>query len=126
MGRTSDRYGRRPIIAVGLVLSALSFGAIPLLKDFSSLLVAAALFGFGEAFVTSSANALVADLCQERHFGTAMGTFGTIFDIGHAAGPILAGYLLLSFSYVQSFWLIAAISLASVPVFLWQVRTEGT
>jgi MFS family permease len=125
MGRTSDRYGRRPIIAAGLVLSALSFGAIPLLKDFSTLLVAAACFGFGEALVTSSANALVADLCQERHFGTAMGAFGTIFDLGHASGPILAGYLLLNFSYLQSFWIIAALSLASVPVFLWQVRVEN-
>jgi DHA1 family multidrug resistance protein-like MFS transporter len=125
MGRTSDRYGRRPIIAAGLVLSALSFAVIPLLRDFSTLLVAAALFGFGEAFVTSSANALVADLCQERHFGTAMGAFGTIFDIGHASGPILAGYLLLHFNYLTSFWIIAAISLASVPVFLWQVKTEG-
>ncbi len=32
----------------------------------------------GEALVTSSTAALVADICQERHFGTAMGTFGTI------------------------------------------------
>ncbi|MCX5893723.1 MAG: MFS transporter, partial [Deltaproteobacteria bacterium] len=93
MGRTSDRYGRRPVIAGGLVLSALAFGTIPLLHDFTWLLVAAAFFGLGEAFVTSSANALVADLCQEQHFGTAMGAFGTIFDVGHAAGPILAGYL---------------------------------
>ncbi len=125
MGRTSDRYGRRPVIAGGLVLSALAFGAIPLLRDFTWLVAAAAFFGLGEAFVTSSANALVADLCQERHFGTAMGAFGTIFDIGHAAGPILAGYLLLSYSYVQSFWIIACLLLASVPVFLWQVQTEG-
>jgi len=124
MGRTSDRYGRRSIIAAGLVLSALSFGAVPLLRDFSALLVAAAFFGLGEAFVTSSANALVADLCQERHFGTAMGAFGTIFDIGHASGPILAGYLLLSLNYLQSFWVLAFLLLASVPVFLRQVRPE--
>jgi len=124
MGRTSDRYGRRPIIAAGLMLSAVSFGAIPLLKDFSWLLAAAAIFGFGEAFVTSSANALVADLCQQRHFGTAMGAFGTIFDIGHAAGPILAGYLLIRFSYLESFWVLSALLLLSVPVFWWNVRTE--
>ncbi len=124
MGRTSDRYGRRLIIAAGLVFSALSFGAIPLLRDFSWLLLAAALFGLGEALVTSSANALVADLCQERHFGTAMGAFGTIFDIGHASGPILAGYLLLNFNYFQAFGIIAVLSLVSVPIFLWQVRAE--
>ena len=80
-----------PSLPAVLVLSALAFGTIPLLRDFSTLLVAAAVFGLGEAFVTSSANALVADLCQERHFGTAMGAFGTIFDIGHAAGPSWPG-----------------------------------
>jgi len=87
--------------------------------------LAAAFFGLGEALVTSSANALVADLCQERHFGTAMGAFGAIFDVGHAAGPILAGYLLLSFNYWQSFWILTFLLLASVPVFLWQVQTGG-
>jgi MFS family permease len=124
MGRTSDRYGRRPVIAVGLILSAISFGAVPLLQDFAWLLMAAAVFGIGEAFITSSANALVADLCRERHFGTAMGAFGTIFDIGHAAGPILAGYLLIQFNYAQSFWILSSLLLLSVPVFLWHVRTE--
>ena len=33
MGRTSDRYGRRPLINGGMVLCALSFGAIPLLQE---------------------------------------------------------------------------------------------
>ena len=34
MGRISDRYGRRPLINGGMVLCALSFGAIPLLHNF--------------------------------------------------------------------------------------------
>ncbi len=60
----------------------------------------------------------------ERHFGTAMGAFGTIFDVGHAAGPILAGYLLLSFNYRQSFWVLSALLLLSIPIFLGNVRHE--
>jgi MFS family permease len=86
MGKTSDRYGRKPLIVSGMLLCAVSFGCIPLLKDFHSLLIAAIFFGLGEAFVTSSSAAMVADFCKEKHFGTAMGTFGTIFDIGHASG----------------------------------------
>ena len=79
MGRISDRYGRRPLINGGMVLCALSFGAIPLLHNFYPLLITATFFGLGEALVTSSSAALVADICRQRHFGTAMGTFGTIF-----------------------------------------------
>jgi MFS family permease len=124
MGKTSDRYGRKPLITAGLVLCAFSFGAIPLLKDFYLLAIAAIFFGLGESFVTSSSAALVADICKEKHFGTAMGTFGTIFDIGHAAGPILAGFLLASHSYLFSFRVMAAILLLAVPVFVMTVTLK--
>jgi len=116
---------RCPLITGGMVLCALSFGAIPLLKDFYLLLITATFFGLGEALVTSSSAALVADICQERHFGTAMGTFGTIFDVGHAAGPIVAGLLLARMAYLPAFGLMGALLLASIPVFLLTVTHEG-
>jgi MFS family permease len=87
-------------------------------------MIAAMLFGLGEAFVTSSSAALVADVCKEKHFGTAMGTFGTIFDIGHASGPILAGMLIARYDYLYAFWLMAAILIIAVPVFIMQVKVE--
>lgn len=118
MGRSSDRYGRRALIAGGLVVSALALGAIPMVRGFWPLLLAAAAFGFGEALVTSSGAALVADLCKARHFGTAMGTFGTIFDVGHASGPILAGILIARFDYLTSFIVLACLIALAVPVFL--------
>ncbi len=122
MGRTSDKYGRKPLITAGMILCAVSFGSIPLLKDFYMLMLAAIVFGFGEAFVTSSSAALVADICKEKHFGTAMGTFGTIFDIGHASGPILAGLLIAHFDYLYSFLIMAGILLLSIPVFIANVK----
>ena len=80
-----------------------------MLQNFYLLLVTATVFGLGEALVTSSTAALVADICHERHFGTAMGTFGTIFDVGHAAGPIIAGLLLARMDYLPAFWILAAL-----------------
>jgi DHA1 family multidrug resistance protein-like MFS transporter len=97
-----------------MVLCAVSFGCVPLLKAFPLLLISAAWFGLGEAFVTSSSAALVVDICKQRHFGTAMGTFGTIFDIGHASGPIVAGILIARWGYLQAFWLMSAILLIAV------------
>ncbi|TAL24865.1 MAG: MFS transporter [Nitrospirae bacterium] len=122
MGKTSDKYGRKPLITIGMLLCAVSFGSVPLLRDFYLLMLAAIVFGFGEAFVTSSSAALVADICKEKHFGTAMGTFGTIFDIGHASGPILAGVLIARFDYLYSFWMMSAILVLSVPIFIMNVR----
>ncbi|MHB8879882.1 MAG: MFS transporter [Thermodesulfovibrionales bacterium] len=125
MGKTSDRYGRKALITVGLIICAVSFGMIPVFRDFYLLMIAAAFFGLGEALVQSSGAAFVADLCKEKHFGTAMGTFGTIFDIGHATGPILAGFLLASHSYLFSFWVMAAAILLAIPIFIITVNVKA-
>ena len=122
LGKSSDRHGRTTPIVAGLLICAVSFAAVPLLRSFSTLLTAAAFFGLGEAVVTSSGAALVADFCQEKHFGTAMGTFGTIFDIGHAAGPILAGILIARYEYRLAFWTLATLLLLAVPVFMLNVK----
>lgn len=124
MGKTSDRYGRKPLITAGLLLCAVSFAAIPLLNNFYLLGLAAMVFGLGEALVTSSSAALIVDICQEKHFGAAMGTFGTIFDIGHAAGPILAGFLIARLDYRLSFWIMATMLLAAIPLFIATVKIK--
>ncbi len=126
MGKISDKYGRKPIIISGMILCAASFGLIPLLRGFYPLMFTAIFFGLGEAFVTSSSAALVADICKEKHFGTAMGTFGTIFDIGHASGPILAGFLIAQYDYLYAFWIMSAILITSVPVFVLGVKNTDS
>ncbi len=125
MGKASDKYGRKPLITIGMLLCAVSFGSVPLLRDFYLLMLAAIVFGFGEAFVTSSSAALVADICKEKHFGTAMGTFGTIFDVGHASGPIVAGILIARFDYLYSFWFMSAALILSLPVFVMNVKLKA-
>lgn len=124
MGKTSDKYGRKTLITIGLLICAVSFGLIPAFKGFYMLMVIAAFFGLGEALVTSSGAAFVADLCKEKHFGTAMGTFGTIFDIGHATGPILAGFLIVRYDYLYSFLIMSAVLIMAIPVFVLTVKVE--
>ena len=85
-------------------------------------MIADVFFGFGEAFVTSSSAALVADMCKEKHFGTAMGTFGTIYDVGHASGPILAGLLIAQFDYLYAFLIMSAILIGAIPIFIFGVK----
>ncbi len=125
MGRVSDAQGRRPLIVAGLALCAVSFAAVPFMGGFWLLLVASLVFGLGEALVTSSSAALVADMCRERHFGSAMGAFGTIFDVGHASGPILAGLLVGWLGYQISFPLMSIVLVAAIPLFLKNVPQEG-
>ncbi|EPR32793.1 major facilitator superfamily MFS_1 [Alkalidesulfovibrio alkalitolerans DSM 16529] len=122
MGRVSDRAGRKPLIVTGLLCCAVSFAAVPWLAGFWALLAACLVFGLGEALVTSSSAAMVAELCKANQYGTAMGVFGTIFDVGHAAGPIVAGLLVASLGYAPAFAIISALLLVSVPWFVAATR----
>ena len=127
MGRFSDRYGRQPLLFWGMWVCALPFALIPWFQDFAVLMALAAVFGLGEAVVTSSAAALVADYCRQDHLGSAMGTFGTIFDIGHATGPLLAGVLIGLWDgadYRAPFAIIAALLIIAALIFKGFMRGE--
>jgi MFS transporter, DHA1 family, multidrug resistance protein len=93
-GRLSDRRGRRTLVVLGMFACALPFAAMPWTSGMPALLALATLFGLGEALVTAASAALVTDLCEKRSLGAAMGVFGTIGDIGHAAGPLAGGAIL--------------------------------
>ena len=123
LGKMSDSRGRRGLIVTGLILCGVALAAIPFMHGFLPLLAACLVFGMGEALVTSSSAALVADMCRDSRFGSAMGAFGTIFDIGHASGPVCAGLLIGWAGYQVSFPLLAAFVLLAIPVFLRNVST---
>ncbi len=118
MGRISDRFGRRWVIASGLILCAVPFALIPTTSRFVYLAMWSIIFGAGEAFVTSATGAMVAELTAERSLGAAMGVFGTIADIGQALGPILTGLLLTKLSYFASFSLLAVLLIVWTVLFL--------
>lgn len=121
-GRLSDRVGRKPMILAGLVLCAVTLPAIPSLTSLWLLIPVSGFFGLGVAIVTPSTTALVADLVKAGRMGSAMGVFGTIWDSGEAAGPILAGILIASFSYAPAFDLIAAFLALMALLFLVAVK----
>jgi MFS family permease len=117
MGRISDRVGRQPLIILGLFICAGTFVCIPHVSMFPLLLVLSGGFGFGEAVVSSSSSALIADSSEFKTLGAGMGMQGTVMDIGHASGPLLAGLLIGSLSYSMAFIAIAGIQLMAAGVF---------
>src|SRR5262249_11640427 len=103
-----DRVGRIPVVVIGLLLCA---SALPLTFRSESLMafvLVAPVLGLGVGAVTPVTNALIADLASARNLGAAMGVFGTIWDIGEAAGPIVAGFLIGRMGYAATFDVLAA------------------
>jgi MFS transporter, DHA1 family, multidrug resistance protein len=67
--------------------------------------------------VSSSSSALVADSSEFKRLGAGMGMQGTIGDIGHASGPLLAGFLIAHLHYANAFVIIAGLQLVAAAVF---------
>ncbi len=117
MGRLSDRSARQPLIVSGLCLCGTMIMLLPHIQVYGLLLVVAGAFGFGEAVVTSSTTALVADVSQDKRLGAGMGLRGTIMDMGHAGGPLLAGLLIGQLGYTGGFFCIGLILLVTAVYF---------
>lgn len=121
-GSLSDRLGRKPVIVLGLFACAAALPLIFRMTSLAGLLATVPLLGLGVAAVTPATNALIADLVAAQRLGTGMGVFGTIWDIGEAAGPIVAGILIGQIGYERAFDVIAAIIAAVAVVFAARIR----
>ncbi len=109
-GTVSDWLGRIPVIVIGLLLCAATLPLIFRSENLTAFILAASLLGLGVGAVTPVTNALTADFASARGLGAAMGVFGTILDIGEAAGPIIAGLLIGRLGYAATFDMLAGMT----------------
>jgi MFS family permease len=121
-GRLSDLGGRKPIIVAGLLFCAASLPLVFRCDSFAAFGLVAPLLGIGVGAVTPVTNALIADLASAKRLGAAMGVFGTVFDFGEAAGPIVAGFLIGSLGYAFTFDVLAAATLVATAALAFAVR----
>ena len=122
-------YGRKPLIVVGALLCIVTLVAIPYTNgstdtaNFAILLGLSVIFGLGTGMVTPSTTAMIGDLVKQGNYGSAMGVFGSLWDTGHAAGPIIFGFLLVALGYRTSWLIMALVMVAALMIFL--VRSRG-
>ena len=118
VGRAADRLGRRPFIVAGVLTCALVLVVVPFCTGFWPLLWLSVAFGLGTGCVTPATTAMIGDLVKRGDFGAAMGVFGSLWDIGHAGGPLVAGLLIAALGYRMAFAILALAIGAALAVFL--------
>ncbi|MFN2444184.1 MAG: MFS transporter [Vicinamibacterales bacterium] len=118
IGFASDRAGRRWIIATGLVACGAAVIAVSLATTVSGIVTAIVAYAAGVATTTTATSAYITDVTRRGRYGAAHGVFGTIYDVGDALGPILAGVLVAAVGYARMFQVMAAIALAVAVAFV--------
>ncbi|MDO3646963.1 MFS transporter [Nocardia mangyaensis] len=102
-GALGDRYGRRGVLIVGLIVFSIA-SAAPLLLDSPGWLIAARVMtGIGAALVMpSTLSLLTAGFPAERR-GSAVGLWAGVAGVGAILGILGSGILLESWSWVSIF-----------------------
>jgi MFS family permease len=93
VGVVSDRYGRKPVLASGLVLFGAAGMAIALTTDFRTALALRLLQGVGYAGVAPVLIASVGDLYEGDREATAQGLRFTTVGVSLTVFPLVSGVL---------------------------------
>jgi len=91
-GRLSDRVGRRPVLLVSILASAVSMAMFGAAQSYWWLFAARAFSGAATANI-AVAQAYVADVTTPANRAKGMGLIGAAFGIGFVLGPFAGGQL---------------------------------
>ena len=91
LGRISDIYGRKKILVLCLIGSAISYFLLYFATNFALVLFARSVAGlFGST--TAIANAYVTETTSSINRSKGMGLIGAAFGLGLVFGPVIGGY----------------------------------
>jgi len=125
MGALSDRVGRKPVIVVGGIVSALGGMVIASADHFAGMLLGTALIGLGGGSTFVGIMVAMTEVIPSR-IGLAMGLFQLAAYGGSTLGTSLAGYLTVTYGLRQPFTVLMVISaVGAVASFLFIPEAEG-
>lgn len=118
-GMASDRLGRKPVIAAGLLIFAVGSVVAALADSIHGVILGRALQGAGA--VAAAVMALVADLTREEHRTKAMAFIGMSIGLSFVVAMVLGPLLNQWFGVPGIFWLTALLAVGGIGLLLFTV-----
>ena len=100
-----DRYGRRRMLVVGLLVFSAASAAGALSNDLTQLVVARAVQGLGAALLMPLTLTLLSAAFPPERRTAALGLWSSIAGLGVALGPLLGGLIVESLDWHWIFWI---------------------
>ena len=118
-GAASDRFGRKPVIIVGLIALVIGSVVAALATTITGVVIGRALQGAGA--VSAAVSAFIADSTRDEVRTKAMATVGATVGITFAIALVIAPPLTAWIGLSGVFWITAALALCGILVVAWIV-----
>jgi MFS family permease len=92
-GSASDRFGRRPLIAIGWIVYAAVYAGFAFATTLWSLVAWFLLYGVYYGAVEGSERALIADFAHPSQRGTAFGLYNAVTGVGALVSSVVFGFI---------------------------------
>ena len=116
-GMASDRFGRKRVIVLGLIIFALGSFWAAAATDLTQLLLGRSLQGAGA--VSAAVTAMLADLTRGEVRTKAMALLGSTIGLMFALSLVVAPVLTVWIGFSGLFWLTGVLALVGVGVVIW-------
>jgi EmrB/QacA subfamily drug resistance transporter len=120
-GSAGDRFGRRRVFALGVVLFAVASVCCGLAANVPQLVAARALQGLGGALLTPGSLAIISASFPQEDRGRAIGAWSGFSTIAAGLGPVVGGWLIEQASWRWAFWLNLPLAVVVLIVLYWRV-----
>ncbi len=121
-GVLADRYGRRLLFSIGLVIFTLGSLLCGLAQSPLMLILSRAGQGVGGAIMFATSLALLGHSFRGRDRGIAFGVWGAITGAAVSLGPILGGLITTGISWRGIFLVNVPVGAAALAVTWWRVE----
>ena len=111
-----ERFGRRRMLVVGLVVFTAGSAAAALAPSAEWLIAFRALQGAGAAIVTPLTLTLLSAAVPVERRGMALGIWGAVAGLAIATGPVVGGAVVQGWSWQTIFWLNVPLGLVLIPL----------
>ena len=121
-GVLADRYGRKRLFIIGLIIFTLGSLLCGLAQDPLMLIVSRSGQGVGGAIMFATSLALLGNSFRGRDRGVAFGVWGAITGVSTALGPVLGGVITTNWSWRGIFLVNIPIGVLAVALTVWRVE----
>src|SRR5690242_5586859 len=112
-GPLSDRWGRKGLIAWGMIVQAGGIWLTVLVPGYAAWILGAVLQGLGTAMVYPTLLAAIVDYAHPTWRASSLGVYRFWRDLGYAVGALLSGLIADTIGLGAAIHVVAALTLAS-------------